>query len=131
MKRFSMSAMVLALAVSGCDRLPGFLGGGSAAPSGGTAAASLSEPAPGQPVAPRGATDWRDLRRDIPYVNMTSGPLPVYEDADGSTRAGSLPPGEGGYIQSCSDTRPLCEIRYRTDGTTGWVRMDRMGGITN
>lgn len=131
MKRFTISAMVLALAVSGCDRLPGFLSGGSAAPAAGMAAASLSEPAPGQPPAPRRATDWRDLRRDIPYVNMTAGPLPVYEDAERSALAGSLPPGEGGYIESCSDTRPLCEIRYRTDGTTGWVPMDRMGGITN
>lgn len=143
MKRSLMTALVLALAVSGCGQvrsIVGNMGGGNAPPSqlpapdgadGGTAV-SLAEPAPGNPVVQPKPVGWRDsLRRDIPYVNMTSRDLPIYEEAGSTARAGSLSPGMGGYVETCSDAAPVCKIRYGNNGASGWVRMDQMGGVAN
>lgn len=140
MKRSLMTALVLALAVSGCGQVRSFvgnMGGGNAPPSqlpapDGGPAASLSEPAPGTPVVPQKPVGWRDsLRRDIPYVNMTSRDLPIYKEADRGAKAGSLSPGMGGYVETCSDAAPVCKIRYGANGASGWVRMDQMGGVAN
>ncbi|QRF66298.1 hypothetical protein [Ponticoccus alexandrii] len=140
MKRSLMTALVLVTAVSGCGQMRsivGNMGGGNAPPSqlpapNGGAAASLAEPAPGDPIVPRKPVGWRDsLRRDIPYVNMTSRDLPIYKEADRSAKAGTLSPGMGGYVETCSDAAPVCKIRYGANGASGWVRMDQMGGVAN
>lgn len=141
MKRSLMTLMALSLAVAGCGQVRSFvgsLGGGGGAPPSqlpapdGGAAASLAEPAPGDPLLPPKPVNWREsLRRDIPYVNMTAQDLPIYKEASRGAQAGTLPPGQGGFVETCSDAAPVCKIRYGANGASGWVRMDQMGGVAN
>ncbi|WP_417208151.1 hypothetical protein [Antarctobacter sp.] len=94
-------------------------------------AMSLSEPVREvQPKAVAGGSWESNVARDIPYFNMSALPVAVYSDVEFTQKTGTLAPGEGGYVETCSDAKPVCKIAY-AGNTTGWVKMDRMGGVTN
>jgi len=98
-----------------------------------TATMSLSEPVRVVQPTPRpmaGSTWERNVARDIPYYNMSALPILVYSDAEFTQKVGTLAPGEGGYIETCSDAEAVCKISYAS-ASTGWIKMDRMGGLAN
>ncbi|MEN9059903.1 hypothetical protein [Ponticoccus litoralis] len=141
MKRSLMTALVLVTALSGCGQMRSFVGdwGGGNAPPSQLPAPDVAGPPyrwrnPRRAIRSFRPSRWdgaTSLRRDIPYVNMTARNLPIYKEADRSAKAGSLSPGMGGYVETCSDAAPVCKIRYGANGASGWVRMDQMGGVTN
>lgn len=126
---------LLVLATSGCGKMLNFVGLEKAetrAPAARPAAMSLSEPVREVQPAPRvaGGSWERNVARDIPYYNMSALPVAIYSDSELTQKIGTLAPGSGGFVETCSDARPVCKIAYA--GTaTGWVKMDRMGGVTN
>ena len=136
MKTHLLAVCLVALATSGCGKMASFVGlerGETTTPAKTPAAMTLSEPVRTVQPAPRPVTDgsWqRNVAQDIPYFNMSSTPVTVYKETDRTTKIGSLAPGEGGYIETCSDAEPICKITL-ADASNGWVMMDRMGGITN
>lgn len=129
MKLHFSAVCLTALATSGCGQMMSFIGldrGETRTPQ---AAMSLSEPI--RTVQPTRGGSWENkVARDIPYFNMSALPVPVYSDAERTEKVGSLPPGEGGFVETCSDARPICKIAY-AGTSSGWVMMDRMGGVTN
>lgn len=136
MKKQFLVLCLLALSTSGCGKMMSFVGldrGETVAPAARPQAMTLSEPVRTVQPAPFAADSgsWeKNLARDIPYFNMSPLPVPVYSDAAFTQKVGTLAPGEGGFIETCSDLEPVCRIAYAgTD--SGWVRMDRMGGLTN
>ena len=136
MKKQFLAVCLLALAVPGCAKVKSFVGldgGDPTPPATRSAALSLSEPVRTVVPAPGAvaATSWeRNVARDIPYFNMSANALPIYTDAGRKTKIGSLAPGAGGYVQTCSDAEPVCRIAF-ADSSVGWVRMDKMGGVPN
>lgn len=134
-KRF-VGLCLLVLATAGCGRMMSFVGldkGETTAPVARAPAVTLSEPVRTVQPAPQAVANgsWeKNLARDIPYFNMSPLPVAVYSDAAFTQKVGTLAPGEGGYIETCSDTDPVCKIAY-AGSATGWVKMDRMGGVTN
>ena len=92
---------------------------------------TLSSPAPGQPTATPATQNWRrDLPRNIAYFNMGSDAVSIYSEAERTTATGTLLPGEGGYIQTCDDAKPVCKMSFG-NGRTGWVAMGSMAGVSN
>lgn len=92
---------------------------------------TLSEPVrEAKPKAVSGGSWESNVTRDIPYFNMSALPVAVYSDAKLTQKTGTLAPGEGGYVETCSDAEPVCKISYASSAS-GWVKMDRMGGVSN
>ncbi|MBP0481843.1 hypothetical protein [Sagittula salina] len=91
---------------------------------------SLSAPAPIRQEAPR-AQNWRrDLPRNIAYFNMGDSGISIYDGSDATNATGQLLPGEGGYIQTCDDAKPMCKMNFG-NGRTGWVAMSSMAGVSS
>ena len=135
MKIHFVAVCLVALATSGCGKMMNFVGldkGETTAPAARPQVMTLSEPRREVQPAPRvaGGSWERNVARDIPYYNMSALPVAIYSDAELTQKVGNLAPGEGGFVETCSDAKPVCKIAYA--GTTaGWVKMDRMGGVTN
>jgi len=82
-------------------------------------------PEPIEQPAPR-QTNWRrDLPRNEPLFNISNSALTIYSEADQTTATGEILPGEGGFIQTCDDAKPVCQIDLR-DGRKGWVSVANM-----
>jgi uncharacterized protein YceK len=136
MKKQILTVCVLALATSGCGKVMSFAGltrGETTTPAARPAAMSLSEPVrevQAPPAVDANGTWESNVARDIPYFNMSTAAIPIYSEPERETEIGSLAPGTGGYIETCSDAMPMCKVAY-ADAASGWVRMDHMGGVTN
>jgi hypothetical protein len=135
MKKQFIAVCALALAASGCAKIAAMTGADHAdtAPAEVRPAMTLSEPVREVQPAPHAVVDasWeRNVARDIPYFNMSSTPIAIYSDAERTRKISDLAPGSGGFVETCSDASPVCKIAY-ADATSGWVKMDHMGGITN
>ncbi|SNS00958.1 hypothetical protein [Antarctobacter heliothermus] len=133
MKKQLVAVLICALATSGCGKVMSFVGvekGEKTAPAA-RPALTLSEPVRVvQPKAVAGGSWERNVARDIPYFNMSALPVAVYSDVEFTQKTGTLAPGEGGFIETCSDAKPVCKIAS-AGNTAGWVKMDRMGGVSN
>jgi hypothetical protein len=109
------------------------------------AAAAPTGPQPGQPItlsgtprlsspepvpqSERRGQNWRrDLPRNIPYFNMSSDAIGIYDEAARTTQTNELLPGEGGWIETCDDEKPVCRMTFG-NGRTGWVNMASMAGV--
>ncbi|WP_425070533.1 hypothetical protein [Sagittula sp. S175] len=91
---------------------------------------TLSAPAPIRQDAPK-AQNWRrDLPRNIAYFNMGDASVAIYDSADRSNQTGKLLPGEGGFIQTCDDAKPVCKMNFGS-GRSGWVSMNSMAGVSS
>ena len=55
---------------------------------------------------------------------------PLTGTVDAVCGTGTLLPGEGGYIQTCDDAKPVCKMNFG-NGRTGWVAMGSMAGVSN
>ncbi|ASP21381.1 hypothetical protein ANTHELSMS3_02726 [Antarctobacter heliothermus] len=133
MKKQLVAVLICALATSGCGKVMSFVGVEKAEKTAPAArpALTLSEPVRvAQPKTVAGGSWERNVARDIPYFNMSALPVAVYSDVEFTQKTGTLAPGEGGYIETCSDAKPVCKIAS-AGNTTGWVKMDRMGGVSN
>jgi hypothetical protein len=143
-KRQILIASLLALTVAGCGQVKQVaskVSGGASAPSqqirsdgpitlSGGGAPRLQSPTPIEQSAPR-TQNWRsDLPRNIPYFNMTDGGVTIYGEAERTTVTATLLPGEGGYIQTCDDSKPVCKMSFG-NGREGWVAMGSMAGVSN
>lgn len=137
MKIHFTAVCLVALATSGCGKMMSFVGleksetqapAAAAAP----AAMSLSEPVREVQPAPKMAGgSWQSqVARDIPYYNMSALPVAIYSDKELTQKVGTLSPGSGGFVETCSDAKPVCKIDY-AGASSGWVKMDRMGGVAN
>ena len=91
---------------------------------------TLQSPAPIQTTTPRTQNWRRDLPRNIPYFNMTDDGVTIYGEAGRTTAKATLLPGEGGYIQTCDDSKPVCKMSFG-NGVEGWVSMGSMAGVGN
>ena len=141
MKRGILIACLLAATVAGCGTVkkvmtPRAQEAATPAPqnNGGPITLSgtpnLSSPAPVQQTTPR-AQNWRrDLPRNIAYFNMGSSAVTIYGEADRTTTSGQLLPGEGGFIQTCDDSKPICKMNFG-NGRSGWVSMSTMAGVSS
>ncbi len=133
MKKQLVAVFLCALATTGCSKVMNFVGvekSKTTAPAA-APAMTLSEPVREvQPKAVAGGSWESNVARDIPYFNMSALPVAVYSDVEFTQKTGTLAPGEGGYVETCSDAKPVCKIAY-AGNTTGWVKMDRMGGVSN
>mgnify|MGYP006286447001 CR=1 FL=1 len=153
MPRALITVMMVTLAASGCARLtevmpnrlfaapdgvgPADLGlleqvtrprarGGVASGVGSGAEDMSQDP----PADLRTSRAWRqNLTPGIPYINLQGRPVPVYSDIALGTSAGTLGPGEGGYIQTCRDDAPICRIGT-AQGDAVWVDVTRLAGIS-
>lgn len=138
MKRRILSLCILAVATAGCGRVQSIVEplttprseqqqaqqtqGGPITLSGGTPTLS---PTPIEQPAPR-ATNWRrDLPRNQPLFNLSNDAVTIYSEADQSSQTGQLLPGEGGFIETCDDEKPVCRMNFG-NGRTGWVAMSNM-----
>ncbi|MGP6088803.1 hypothetical protein [Antarctobacter jejuensis] len=139
MKIHFTAVCLLAIATSGCGKMMSFVGlqkaetqapAASAAPS--PAPLSLSEPVRQVQPAPQvtGGSWERNVARDIPYYNMSALPVAIYSDMELTQKVATLAPGSGGFVETCSDAKPVCKIAY-AGSSSGWVKMDRMGGVSN
>ena len=90
---------------------------------------NLSSPSPIRQTAPQRQNWRRDLPRNIAYFNMGEAPITIYGEAAQATPSGTLLPGEGGYIQSCDDDKPICKLNFG-NGRTGWISMNSMAGVS-
>ncbi|KHQ53806.1 hypothetical protein [Mameliella alba] len=133
MKKQLVAVCLMALATSGFGKVMSFVGvekGETKAPQA-RPAMTLSEPVREVQPKPVSGGSWeRNVARDIPYFNMSALPIAVYSDVEFTQKVGTLAPGEGGYVETCSDAKPVCKIAY-AGNSSGWVKMDRMGGVTN
>ncbi len=139
MKVHFAAVCLVAFATSGCGKVMSFVGlekserrtpAAAAAPA--PAALSLSEPVRQVQPAPQvaGGSWERNVARDIPYYNMSALPIMIYSDKELTQKIGTLAPGSGGFVETCSDAKPVCKIAY-AGTSSGWVQMNRMGGVIN
>lgn len=91
---------------------------------------TLSAPAPIQQATPATQNWRRDLPRNIAYFNMGDNALSIYDGSDMTNATGTLLPGEGGFIQTCDDAKPICKMNFG-NGRTGWVTMSSMAGVSS
>lgn len=139
MKRQILITGILAasLGLGACSTVQSVIQPGPAAPARTTdgpitlsGSPTLSAPAPIQQDAPK-AQNWRrDLPRNIAYFNMGNAAVTIYDTADRTQSTGQLLPGEGGFIQTCDDAKPVCQMNFG-NGRTGWVAMNGMAGVSN
>lgn len=91
------------------------------------APASLGPAArPGPPV------DWRRLyRSDVPYIHTGTGRVNLRQGA-GTHRivVAKLHPGQGGFVQGCSEDARWCLLTIPPHGVEGWVYMPLLDPIT-
>ncbi|GAA4217224.1 hypothetical protein J4E08_11695 [Sagittula sp. NFXS13] len=90
---------------------------------------TLSAPAPIEQAAPKTQNWRRDLPRNIAYFNMGDDAIAIYDGSDRTTSTGQLLPGEGGFIQTCDDDKPVCMMNFG-NGRSGWVAMNAMAGVS-
>ena len=136
MKRQILIACILIASVAGCEKVQQVVTP-AATPVRNTdgpitlsGTPSLSAPAPIRQDAPK-AQNWRrDLPRNIAYFNMGNGAVPIYDSSDRSNQTGQLLPGEGGFIQTCDDAKPVCQMNFGS-GRSGWVAMTSMAGVSS
>lgn len=136
MKRQFLIVCLVAASVAGCGQVKQVVqsnktqtvsSGGPITLSGGT---TLSAPAPIQQDAPKTQNWRRDLPRNIAYFNMGDAAITVYDGAERTTQTGQLLPGEGGFIRTCDDTKPVCQMNFG-NGKSGWVAMSSMAGVSS
>lgn len=140
MKRHIAFVCLLALATAGCGQVRSIVQpdpepaeapqNGRITLSGG--GPSLSSPAPRQGQQQRQQPqNWRrDLPRNIPYFNMSDDSVGIFDEAARTTQNNELLPGEGGFIETCDDEKPVCKMSFG-NGVSGWVQMDAMAGVSN
>ncbi len=140
MKRRVMMVCLLALATASCGQVRSIMQpkepqqqqqqvpqNGPLTLSGGSP--NLSSPAPVQQT--RATQNWRrDLPRNIPYFNMSDDAVGIYDEAARNSKNNDLLPGEGGFIETCDDKKPVCKMTFG-NGVSGWVQMDAMAGVSN
>lgn len=141
MKRQIILVCILAAATAGCGQVRGIVqpnAGANTAPtpqqttgrltlSGGGPVLSTPAPVQAQPAA----QNWRrDLPRNIPYFNMSDDSVGIFDEPDRTTKNNELLPGEGGFIETCDDDKPVCRMSFG-NGVVGWVSMSSMAGVSS
>ncbi|MFW2586771.1 hypothetical protein [Sagittula sp. SSi028] len=139
MTRQMLVSGLLAIILVGCGEIRNVAlptGGNTDAPNtrgpitlSGGGSPNLSSPAPIQQT-PASAQNWRrDLPRNIAYFNLGNTAVTIYDSAEQTSSTGTLLPGEGGYIRTCDDTKPVCRMDFG-NGRQGWVQMSSMAGVS-